>query len=99
MTITGRFTFSIAHGFQEGSLAADGNLHGQLQLGIVAEVEYSVPIDELTLAQMVLSDLILPGIIQIGPSIALSAGGSLDLAAKGKLTAGAHWTGLLFMPS
>lgn len=38
---------------------------------------------------MVLSDLVLPGILQIGPSIALSAGGSLELAARGQLTAGA----------
>ncbi|KAK3621761.1 hypothetical protein LTR56_009720 [Elasticomyces elasticus] len=89
ITVTGRLTFSVAHGLQEGSIGADGNFHGVLQLGLVANVQYEKPFEEQTLASLSLSDLVLPGIIQIGPTVSLSAGGSITLGANGQLIAGA----------
>jgi hypothetical protein len=82
--------FSIADGLKEGSIGADGNLHGVLQLGLAAQsVSVSVPIPSQTLASVALSDLVLPGVIKIGPQIALGAGGSLTIGASGQLIAGA----------
>lgn len=90
ITITGRLIFSVASGLKEGSIGADGNFHGVMELGFVANgLQKEIPIANTTIASLSLSDLVLPGIIQLGPTISLGAGASLILSASGNLVAGA----------
>ena len=89
ITVAATIVFSIANGVKEGSVSADGNMHGVLQLGVVAQaVSVTIPLPTTTFAQLSLSDIVLPGIVAIGPTIKLGAGGSLTVGASGQLLAG-----------
>jgi hypothetical protein len=88
VTLSGSVSFSIANGFTSGSISANGDLHGVAQLGVDADIVKSFDLKDQVIAQAALSDLVLGGVLQIGPAVKLSAGGNLGFEAKGSLLAG-----------
>lgn len=85
--LRGSLTFTLAQGITEGALSVEGAARAVLQVGIVAEFErdfnYNQPLFNLPL-----SPFDLPGIIDIGPQITLTAGATLNIQAHGQLLAG-----------
>lgn len=81
-------SFSIASGFTSGAISATGNLHGVAQVGVTANVVKNFDLTEQVIAQAALSDLVLGGVLTIGPAVKLSAGANLGFEASGSLLAG-----------
>lgn len=88
VTLSGSVSFSIANGFTAGTISANGNLHGVAQLGVTANVVRQFDLTEQAIAQAALSNLVLGGVLTIGPAVRLSAGANLGFAASGSLLAG-----------
>lgn len=88
VTLSGSVSFTIANGFTSGAISANGNLHGVAQLGVVANIVKNFDLKEQVIAQAALSDLVLGGVLTIGPAIKLSAGANLGFEASGSLLAG-----------
>ncbi|KAH8773574.1 hypothetical protein F5883DRAFT_641561 [Diaporthe sp. PMI_573] len=86
--LSGSVSFSIANGFTSGAISANGNLHGVAQLGVVASIVNNFDLTEQVIAQAALSDLVLGGVLTIGPAVKLSAGANLGFEASGSLLAG-----------
>lgn len=88
VTLSGSVSFSIANGFSSGAISANGNLHGVAQVGVTANVVKNLDLKEKVIAQGALSDLVLSGVLTIGPAVKLSAGANLGFEASGSLLAG-----------
>lgn len=88
VTLSGSVSFSIANGFTSGTISANGNLHGVAQLGVTANIVKQFDLTEQVIAQAALSDLVLGGVLTIGPAVKLSAGANLGFEASGSLLAG-----------
>lgn len=88
VTLSGSVSFSIANGFTSGAMSAKGNLHGVAQVGVTANIVKSFDLKEQVIAQAALSDLVLGGVLTIGPAVKLSAGANLGFEASGSLLAG-----------
>lgn len=83
----------MANGFKTGFVNAKGNLNSLIQLGLVSSgASVTKPLPETTFAQVSLGDLVLPGILKIGPTARVGAGGSVKVDASGNLLAGARLT-------
>ncbi|KAI9827729.1 MAG: hypothetical protein M1832_004218 [Thelocarpon impressellum] len=87
VTLTGSVKFSFFKGFKAASIRADGQLHAGLQLGIVAQLGFSGKF-KVPIAQVGLAGLVIPGILSVGPEVALAAGASFDVRALGQALAG-----------
>lgn len=86
--IAAAIVFTLKDGLKEGSLAANGTLHGVFQLGIVAAAKYERDIGPVVFAEAPLGGIKLPGIITIGPTLSIGAGGKITAEATGQLLAG-----------
>lgn len=88
VTLSGSVSFTIANGFTSGAMSANGKLHGVAQVGVVANIVKNFDLTEQVIAQAALSDLVLGGVLTIGPAVKLSAGANLGFEASGSLLAG-----------
>ncbi|KAF2804907.1 uncharacterized protein BDZ99DRAFT_575098 [Mytilinidion resinicola] len=88
LALNGHFVFSVAHGFEEGTVAVKGTLQGTLQLGVDASYSTTVPLYEKRIVDMPLTWLTIPGIISVGPEFYVDATSSLTLQASGQVLAG-----------
>lgn len=88
VTLSGSVSFTIANGFNSGAISANGNLHGVAQIGVVANTVKNFDLTEQVIAQAALSDLVLGGVLTIGPAVKLSAGANLGFEASGSRLAG-----------
>lgn len=89
ITITGTITVSVFSGLKSASIRATGDLRGGLKIGAVAtDLSPSITISDKQLIYVPLAGFDIPGIVAIGPSLELKAGGSAGIKAQGDLLAG-----------
>jgi hypothetical protein len=69
--------------------AGNNTTDGVAQLGVVASIVNNFDLTEQVIAQAALSDLVLGGVLTIGPAVKLSAGANLGFEASGSLLTGA----------
>ncbi|KAF7362232.1 hypothetical protein MVEN_00569400 [Mycena venus] len=83
-----KFVFTKSNGLSVAQVGVlDGTIDFSAGLGVVLDLEYSIPLLEQNIGTIPLSPLTLAGIIVVGPYVSLDAGVKLTVSAKGKVLA------------
>ncbi|KAF7345238.1 hypothetical protein MSAN_01900400 [Mycena sanguinolenta] len=83
-----KFRFSLTKGFVNAEVElVDGRLDFSAGIGILFDLMYSGTLREKSLPRIPLSPLTIPGIIIVGPFVAVNMGLGYEIGAKGKFLA------------
>jgi hypothetical protein len=90
MTLAGTVTWTTANGITSAEVTLNGDMSITMEIGMDAQsISDTIPIGSISLAQVPLGSIDVPGIMNIGPQLDVSASASLTIGATGSMLAGA----------